>query len=1255
MPFSPGFNLLRRSAVAAVVLTLGALSGHAQQTLGTLSGTVTDLTGATVSGSTITLVDNQTAATRSTTSNSAGNYSFQALPIGTYALTITAPGFNTEKVDSIQVQADRTATLLIKMKPGEVSTSIDVQAAPSLNTTDPTNGYVLDAATIEKIPLGTGSFTQLAVLSPGVHADPLAGTGSNTGLGNQNIYANGQRSSSNTFTFNGVVANNLFNGQSSSQVTENRAVLNTGESFLTGGTIQTNTSIYDAIGESLPSPPQQTIAEERVNTSMYDAAQGATAGAHLDVTTKSGTNKYHGSAYSNWESSQLNANSYFNNQTNVAKPDLHRYVLGAEIGGPILHDKLFFYGSYQFTRDRDQLNSQAAYFAPLGLTADRSATGLESVLTAVGLPASTPIDPVALTLLQAKLPSGQFLIRNPAAFNTQVRFLGAASKFDAVQINGNLDYVITPKDTLAFKYYFQHDPTQNPFGSTQLEGFPQQLNAASQTFSLENTHIFSPRLTWEQKVGLIRQVATSFTGQPLTPQEAGINLFGSTLFPGITINSVDLPFPKPPAPATPRNDKLTIGPTSNFSNTGFAQNTLEGTSTLNYTLARHSFAFGGNYDFTQLNILNRANQAASYQYNNIQDFLAGNGTFTGTSLFKTGTSSEYFQGSSNRYYRSPQIGAFAQDQWKATNRLTVTAGLRYDNDGGLYEKYGNLVNFDPAKYSYSLSSDTIANSGLVIAGNNKQFATPGASKSTLTNKQYGFGPRIGLAYSVTPKLVVRSGFGLYYDRGEFFTNFSPSAGGGFNGPFGVTLQPPFVQPVQTSAASTPAAPFGATAPAIDTNPADFIKNLPNQAALIKGTAPYLFGAYAANNKLPYSENYSLDLQYQLFPKLVADIGYTGNHGVHQTVPLPFNQPQVATPNSPVNGQTYSYGFNAIDSKKNRLLTEPYSTNTGGNTDLRVPYIGYSPNSVEWSTLGWSHYDALLVSLHQTTWHGLDYQLSYTWSHSLDAASGFGLFYNGNNPAGLGSGYSSSDFDRTHVTEFSFNYQLPGYKAGSSLLRTATSGFGLSGIVSLESGQPYNVYDFTGTIGSIFFASNDFLTNPVLPLAPGVSAKQALTGHTGAGVNPNAPNGTHSNFADQAFTSTAFAYPTLAPGQSGVPACGPTSSGATVCDTYESTFANGGRNIFRSSFQKRADLALYKETKIKEKYNLRLAMEIFNVTNTPSFDAPSNSFSGATFSNPPVITPIGPGHPDAFGGQSVGSVTNPIGSSRIVQFYGIFSF
>jgi hypothetical protein len=1231
---------LRRAILIALII-LSALflpSADAQQTLGSVSGVINDATGASISGASVVLVNDQTAASRTATTNGNGSYQVQGLPIGLYTVTITATGFDTEKLSGFLIQADRTASLAIRLKPGQVSSTIDVAATPQLDTVDTTNGYILDAAQIEKIPLGTGSFTQLATLSPGVHADLLADTGTNTGLGNQNIYANGQRLSSNTFTFNSVMSNNLFNGASSSQVTESRAVLNTGEVFQKNGTIRTNTSIFDAIGEALPSPPQQTIAEERVNTSMFDASQGATAGAHIDVTTKSGTNKVHGSAYGNFETSKFNANPFFNKQIGLPTPDLHRYVAGAELGGPVLKDKLFFYGSYQYTRARDQLNSSSTYFAPTGLTDDRSAAGLQSVVTAAGLPAGTPVDPVALAFFQAKLPNGQYLIRSPAVQDAAIVFLGAPSKFLADQANGNVSFIVSSKDTLSAKYYFQHDPSESPFSSTNLEGFPQKFNAGSQVFSLENTTIISPRISWDQKIGILRMTVQSLTGQPFTPAAAGINLFGSTLLPGITINNIDS-----------ANNSLAIGPTSNFSNTGFAQNTIEATSNLNWTIGRHSLAFGGNYDFTQLNIQNRANQVASLQYASIADFL------TGGPLFTQGGNTVYFQGASNRYYRSPQVGAFAQDQWKATPTLTVTAGIRYDYDGGLYEKNGNLVNFDPSRYSYDLASDTIVNSGLIVAGNNKLYSTPGASNSTLTNRQWGIGPRIGIADSLTDKLVLRAGFGLYYDRGEFFTNFSPSAGGGFNGPFGVTLQPPFVQPVFGTPSSTSENPFGPTAPPIDTNPADFINNLPNQNALINGSSPYLFGAYAANNKLPYTENWSLDLQYQVLPRTVASVGYTGNHGVHQTVPLPFNQPLVATPQSPVNGQIYSYGYNAQDANGNRLVTEPYSTSTGGNTDLRAPYIGYSPNSVAWSTVGWSHYDALLVSVHQSSWHGLEYQVSYTWSHSLDTSSGFGLFYNGNDPRNLSSGYASSDFDRTHVTSFSFNYQIPELKSSNFLLRKAGSGWGLSGIGTLESGQPYNVYDFSGSVGSIFFSTNDFLTNPVLPLAPGVSAKQALTGHSGAFVNFNNPNGA-PNSADSAFNPSAFAYPTLAPGQSGVPPCGATTGGGYTCDTFESTFASGGRNIFRGAFQKRADLSLYKETLFHERYRLRLAVQVFNITNTPSFDTPGSNFSGGNFGNPPTFLKIGTGSdPATFSNQGVGAISNPIGSPRQLQLYGIFSF
>lgn len=1238
-------------------LVMGAVNVNAQQTLGDVIGIITDTSNAVIAKAQVNLTNNSTGLSRSATTKGNGEYSFQDLPIGSYTLVFNHEGFEQAKYSNITVQANRTVTLNVKLKAGSVSTSVEVSSTPLLDTVDITNGYVLDKTQIESAPLGTGSFTQLATLSPGVSADVLSDTGTNSGLGNQNIWANGQRLSSNTFTFNSVVANNLFNGASSSQVSASRAVLNTGESFQSNGTIRTNTSIYDAIGEALPTPPQQTISEMRVNTSMFDASQGATAGAHIDVTTKSGSNNIHGSAYGMIESSKLNANPFFNKQAGLPTPDLHRYNAGIELGGPIIKNKLFFYGSYQYTRARDQLNSETSYNVPALLTADRSASGLDAFAHAStasgggGLPTGTSIDPVAAKILAAKLSGSQYLISSPinSVSSDNVNFLGPASKFQADQANGNLDYNINNNDVLSTKYYYQHDPTESPFSSTPLLGFAQKFNSGSQVFSIENNHIFSPKLSWDQKIGFLRMTVGSYTGQPFGPDAVGINVFGSQYLPGISVRNF--------------NDKgktLNIGPTSNFANTGFAQNTFEGTSSLNWVIGNHTLSFGANYDFTQLNILNRSNQVATLSFNNLTNFLSGG------PLRTSGESTVYFEGPSNRYYRAPQIGAYAQDQWRATSRLTITAGVRFDDDGGLYEKFGNLVNFDPSKYSYDLTSDTIVNSGLIVAGNNKQYHTPGASNSTLTQRQWGFGPRIGLAYSVTPNIVVRGGYGIYYDRGEYFTEFSPSAGNGFNGPFGVTLQPPFVQPVLGNSSSTLQNPFGTTKPTVNTNPADFIKNLPNQAALINGDNPYLFGAYGLNNKLPYTQNWSVDVQWQAQPGLSVTLGYTGNRGSNQTIPIPFNQPEVATPQSPVNGQIYSYGFQATDAKGNILASEPNNTSTGGNTDLRTPYIGYSPNSVSWQTAGIANYNALLASVHKTMSHGIELVASYTWSHSLDESSGYGLFYNGNNPRDLRSGYASSDFDRTHVLTLSFNYQLPKLNTSNSLLSKASNGWGITGISVLQSGQPYNVYDYSGTVGSIFFSSNDYLTNPVLPLAPGVTAKKALTGHSGAFVNNTSGN---ANLADAAFYPSAFTYPLLSPGQSGVPPCGPTTAGTIACDQYESGFASGGRNIFRGSFQKRADISIFKETKIGERYALRLSMDIFNITNTPSFDTPGNNFTGDPNYSPygnynqngsPAFgfTQIGPGtaaNSTTFSDQGVGVVTNPIGSPRQVQFYGILTF
>ena len=1268
-------------------------SALAQQTLGSMNGTVTDSSGAVIQDASVKARAAATNLEMTTQSKNDGSFSIPNLPIGTYEVSFSKDGFETAVYPQIILQANRTATVNAKLKPGPVSHTITVEATPLLNQTDTTNGYVLSESIIENTPLGTGSFTQLALLSPGMNADLLGGSGSGSGLGNRAIFANGQRDTSNSFTLNAISGNNLFNGNSTSEVGGNRFVLNTGENFSnSGGEIQTGTSVYDAIGEALPSPPQETIEELRVNSSMYDAAQGANSGAHIGVLTKSGTNQFHGQVYEYFQNSFWNAAPYFRNDVpdNIIPPSqkvpaLHYNRFGATLGGPVIRNKVFFFASYQGTRVTDALLGTAQASVPLDLTSDRSAAGLAAVVNkdfvgpcgSSGQPACfdpTTITPQALALMNATVSGGKPLIPNSAITDSltasqkgyDALIQGPPAVFRADQANFNLDFNLSSRDRLAAKYYYQHDPTTNPFASQGgssssstfvfgLLGFPQQLDAGSHVISLDNTTNVTPNMVWEQRIGFVREKAFAHTGQPFTPAQMGINLFGSQRFPGITIDNMACQsnddFASPPTfnSCNPSGDQfpftggLSFGPVTNFANAGMFQNRFAGATDLNWTRGRHSLATGFNWDYIQLNIENQNNQVAGLEFNTFPDFLTG--------TLRPGLGhSVLFDGTSNRHYRANEAGAYAQDKIRLTKNLNVTLGLRFDWDGPLWEKNGLLTNFYPSQYNYSgPATDTINNIGLVVAGNNAAFPTKGVSKSTLQGRQWGFAPRIGVVWSPSAlkNLVVRASYGMFYDRGQFFTEYSPSAGFGFNGPFGVTLEPPFVVPVAADSSSTFANPFGTSAPPPPPNNLSSVSSLvPNQAALIGGATPFLFGGYDPRNKLPYSENWGLDVQMQLMTDTVFTLGYAGNHGVHLTMPIPFNQPQIANVQHPVNGQTVSYGYQPSDSNDPSctgansgnscptLLSEPFNTSTGGNTDLRVPYIGFSPNSVFWTANGISIYNALQAGLTKRLRHGLQITGSYTWSHTLDEQSGLGLFYNGNNPLDPRTSYASSDFDRTHVATFSYLYQLPTFVHGDSLRSKLENGWGISGLMVFESGQPYNVYDFSGSVGSLYYSANDFITNPVVPLAPGFTPLTAQQhgdpGRLVPSLNPN-----------------AFAIPQIVPGtaqahQYGVPDCGPTTgSNPNFCDSGENAFSSGGRNIFRGPFQARVDFSVLKETRLTERFTLKYEADFFNLFNHTSFDTPNNNVTFNPCFNPnPCYTfpPTG----------QLGLIQHTIGSPRFIQ-------
>jgi hypothetical protein len=1352
------------------IALLFAPTAPAQQTLGGITGTVTDSSGAVVVGATVTLVGDETKLTRTQTTNASGVYLFVNLPIGPYTLSFTQAGFQAQTIPAILVQANRTASVNAELKVGNVNESITVEETPLLNAVDTTNGYVMDRLQIESVPLPTGSFTGLALLSPGVNAELSSGTGANAGLGNAPVWANGQRDTSNTFLLNGVDARSIFNGKSTSEVNSARVVNNTGigsTSALSSIPIQSSASIYLAIGESIPSPAPETITEVRVNTSMYDAQQGSTSGAHIDMSTASGTNNIHGTAYVHRGSNWLNADPYFYNAdpnipANEKNPSLHRYTAGGAIGLPIKKDKLFLYAGYQYTHASDEEIGISRAFVPPDLgqaistpnagcsTANpRSAaclanlantdktfnapfnTSFSGPVTVTPNFTTTPcgsgvsnacgINPIAYALFNYKLPNGQYLIpsANPnSVLKTAANFspnpvvqsalieafpedaeVPGTALFRAHQGVADLDWNPNSSHSFSAKYFYQHDPTIAPYAYSMVAGFDQNLDAGSQVISLSHTQIVKSNLSVTETFGFIREKAYSTMSQPFTPADFAnacvqltgaalpdctTNTFGSPLFPGISVV-----FSGSTATSYPYTTFIGSGAAGQAAYTGVFQNRFNPSANAIWTLGKHTITFGGSFAYTQLNTRDLRNQLGMIASSDFTNFMVGNLTpdnsYNITSLLV---------GNPNRYWRAKETGEYVQDKFQLRSNLGITAGVRFDWDGGLTEKNGNLLNFDPSKYAYDPTTDTITSNGLIIAGNNPKFATPGVSSTTLTGRQWGIAPRIGVAWSpkmFNSKLVVRAGWGMYYDRGELYAYLSPGltqniTGGG---PFGINQQQPFVNTqtcaVTASCTATLENPWGTSLVQPGGSAGSVV--LPNACTLANfnstnpfappsftctsntsNPTPFYLGVYARNNKLPYTMNSTLDIQWQPRNDMAIDIGYVNALGRHEIIPIPFNESRIASPSNPLCGpaskcpsgalpyvvQSYTYGYTVQQNATGcntfgnfcpinlpnglPMLTNP----EGGNVDLRVPYIGIANESEQYTAEGISAYNALQAHIEKRLSHGLQFGVSYTFSRSLDEQSALGLFYNGNNPLNIRDGYGPSDFDRTHVFNVDYHYELPKFFRPSAWKGKVADGWAIQGVVIIQSGQPYSVIDYSGAVGSIFYGINDGITNPIVPLnfGNGCTAQNAVTGASGA--NPNSP----------ALKASCFTLPSLNPGglNGAIPAG----------DTFETNFTTGQRNIFRQGLQRRADMSLVKLTQLTERFSLRYSFDVYNLTNTPSFDIPiDNVTQNLAFSAYPLQgtttapTPKGcasgtPGTTFYNCPGGLGQVTKTIGSSRQIQ-------
>jgi len=831
--------------------TLICLPAWAQDATGKITGTVTDPSGAVISGAKVTVTNVTTNVSHDTITNQSGFYQALQLPIGSYRVSVEMSGFQKTTIDSnTPLQINQTLKIDVQLQVGQTSSAVTVESNVSqVETENSAAGGTVIGQAIFELPLNGRNTLDLLATQPGV-------TPSNPGNGAAGSYSiGGQRTDSVTYLLDGGNNNNLLS---------NNVVAN---------------------------PNPDAVAEFRVIQNNYSAEYGRNAGGIVSVVTKSGTNSLHGTAYDYLRNNFFDANSFFNNQQGLPTPILKRNQYGGTIGGPILKDKLFFFFSYQGQKQTslDLHLGKVNTFTPAQANgnfsgspyASQVATFLQSnpqyqadpALAAQGIIDPTKIDPVARNYFAKGLiptsPLG-YLFPQANAIDNREEYLG------------RMDYNLTPRDVITGTFSASDNPLISPFASTSVLGFPTTTSNTNYFANIAYTHTFTPSLLNELRV----------TAQRQNHKQA----YPATSAPTASQLGANVPSDDPTGP--PRlgflGSNLSIG-FSPQGPTNEIDNTYAYYDNLSWVAGNHSMKFGFYF--------------SPYQNNTVYDFYVNGeyyfygpgsiGSGVDFADFLMGLPDEFLQfGKAPSNIRSHQYAGFAQDTWKVARNFTLNYGLRYEYAQPKYDTQGRSFSFIPG-----LQSQRFVNAprGLVFPGD------PGAPTGANFPDKNDFAPRFGFAWDVARdgKTSIRGGGGLFYDilKGEDNLQFNGQApffgfgdvfpsGPGSPGPSG--LQDPY-------ASAGAVNPFPSKPPS---------KNLDFDAA---GYLPFGGGGvYFVNPHLrtPYVFQYNLSLQQQLAANLLLEVGYLGYSGHKMTGLLDVNPFALGT-RSRLYGSNFSY-LNTFD-------------------------------------------------------------------------------------------------------------------------------------------------------------------------------------------------------------------------------------------------------------------------------------------------------------------------------------------------------
>ncbi len=983
---------LRACVLAAALIATGATFAGAQTDTARIQGTVTDSSGAAIPNASVLVTNTSTNAVQTITSDASGNFIVNALPIGTYKAEVKAAGFG-GAVQNFTLSVSQVQALDFKLAVGAENTVVEVtDAAPLVDGATSALGETIEGRQVTELPLNGRNFTGLALLTPGVtrgnYGNGASGvngdaeTFRNASSGGGSLSTNGLRPQANNYILDGI--------------DNNESLVNTLNFF----------------------PNLDGTQEFRVNTSTAPAEFGRAGGSVVQSTIKSGTNQFHGSAFEFARSSLFDANPNYRFQgaSEAAPLPFKRNTFGGSLGGPILRNRLFLFGDYQGVRENTPLNPEIINVPTVrmrsgdfGELLGQGTTNLPAFCTPAGpivngaiydpatcapfagniIPASRQ-NPVGLKYLNAyDLPNvpgtNGGTLNNFRTIRSDIRHFNT---FDA-----RVDYNPAEKDHAFARFTYDNSDFTRTSRLTNLPaGFASGANTVhGRGYALGETHIFTPSVINELRVGYNRYTFTNdpvFSGAPISANlgivnaNRNVNLGGGALIGG--------------------NNHLEY--TGDYGRYAVPENTYEITDSVSVTRGRHSFKIGGSGIRRDVAFF-RPISGKGY-------FNIGGGDFTGyePAELLAGFIDNYSIGSQSGFFgtRNYEIGAFVQDDWKITQRLTLNLGVRYDIITFPVEEHDRQAALDPTSGAIDL------------AGQN------GFSRSIVNNNFGNVAPRVGFNYDMygTGRTILRGGYGIFYFQDR----------GGIDNQLG--QQVPFGGSVSYTAAQGYRVAFTGQAPQ------NTLINTANGAPVATAALPQpgyptfdrLHPPAGANvfsvnttEKNSNVQQYNLQVQQQFGQRTVMTLGYVGNKATH-----------LAT--------GYNYNF---------------TPGVAGRTTALFPNLG---QVVYNSDDGVSHYNSLQAQLNYRAAKGLTLTTSYTWAHNLDNTNGFLGFYAVSDldfyNHALNKGNSS--LDQRNVFVASAVYDLPygrGQRFGADSNRAVDAvlgGWQLNTVVQAETGTPFSI-------------------------------------------------------------------------------------------------------------------------------------------------------------------------------------------------------